>query len=83
MMHIRNKWLASANRDDLTNFRQARSRARLAIRTAKNTWFQQHAELVEKEKLGGKIVWKCIRDMQRGRRGHVPCRFVINMVIHV
>ena len=45
-----NKWLASASRDDLTNFRQARSKARQAIRAAKNTWFQQLAKLVHGER---------------------------------
>ena len=39
----------SASRDDLTNFRQARSKVRQAIRAAKNTWFQQQAELVHGE----------------------------------
>lgn len=26
----------------------------------------------ERGKNGGKVVWKCIRDIQRGRRGLVP-----------
>ena len=70
------KWLGSKRAADLGKFRQARSVARRAIRKAKNDWFQGKAEEVEKERFGGKKVWKAIRDMQRGRRGLLPCRAV-------
>ena len=35
------------------------------------------AEEVERERFGGKKVWKAIRDMQRGRRGLLPSRFAV------
>ena len=50
--------------------------ARRAIRAAKNTWFQSKAEEAERERFGGKRVWKCIRDMQHGHRGLMPSRVV-------
>ena len=58
-------------------FKQARIIARRAIRAAKNSWFQEKAKEAEKEHFGGKKVWKCIRDMQRGRRGLLPSRTVV------
>ena len=39
-------------------------------------WFQNKADVVEQDKFGGKQVWNCIRDMQRGRRGRVPSRVI-------
>ena len=48
-----------------------------AIRAAKNSWFQEKAEETERECFGGKEVWKCIRDMQRGHRGLLPSRSVV------
>ena len=44
------------------------------MRAAKNTWFQNKAKEAQKVRFGGKKVWLCIRDMQRGRRGLVPTR---------
>ena len=49
--------------EDLSKFRQARSTARRAIRKAKNDWFQEKANEIEREKFGGKKVWKAIREM--------------------
>ena len=60
------KWLATKRTADLCRFREARNAARKAIR---NSWFQEKAEEAEREHFGGKKVWKCIRDMQHGRRG--------------
>ena len=60
------KWLASRKGYDLTRFKQALIIAQRAIRAAKNSWFQEKVEEAEKECFGGKKVWKCIRDMQRG-----------------
>ena len=54
----------------------ARGEARRAVRRAKNAWFLERAEEVERERFGGKKVWKCIRDMQRGRRGLLLSRVV-------
>ena len=50
--------------------------ARKSIREAKNSWFRAKAQEAEGEHFGGKKVWKCIRDMQLGRRGRVPTRVV-------
>ena len=48
--------------------------ARKAVRAAKNAWFQRKALEAEGGKNKGKIVRRCIRDIQRGRRGLVPLR---------
>jgi hypothetical protein len=47
------------------------------MRLAKNTWFQKKASEAERGRNGGKLVWRCIRDIQRGRRGLVPTRSTI------
>ena len=70
------RWLGTGKQEDLVKFREARGEARRAVRTAKNEWFLAKAEEVEREKCGGKKVWRCIRDMQRGRRGLIPSRIV-------
>ena len=74
------KWLRSGLSSDKRNFSQARSEARRAVRAAKNAWFTGRAEEAQRSRFGGKLVWKCIRDMQYGRRGLVPSRLatVIN-----
>ena len=41
---------------------------------AKNRWFQQKAAEAQEGRNGGKVVWKCIRDIQHGRRGLVPLK---------
>ena len=56
-----NTWLS---RENLTRFRQARYRARKAIRNAKNEWFKAKAMQIEEKRFGGKEVWKNIRDLQ-------------------
>ena len=59
-------------------FREARSTARRrAIREAKNTWFLRKAEEIERERFGGKKVWKDIRDMQQGRKELLPSRSAV------
>ena len=68
------KWLATKCTNDLSQFRRARSECRWAIREAKNQWFQSKAEEAQKARFGGKTVWRCIRDMQRCRRGLVPSK---------
>ena len=70
------RWLGTGKQEDLVKFREARGEARRAVRTAKNEWFLAKAEEVEREKFGGKKVWRCIRDMQRGRRGLIPSGIV-------
>ena len=32
------------------------------------------ASEAQRSRFGGKVVWRCIRDIQRGRRGLVPVR---------
>ena len=68
------RWLGSGLSSDRQNFTKARSEARRAVRAAKNAWFTSKAEEAQKSRFGGKKVWKCIRDMQYGRRGLVPSR---------
>ena len=58
-----NKWLSSQKQTDLKKFREARSKARKVIREAKNAWFQAKAEEAQRSRFGGKVVWKCIRDL--------------------
>ena len=68
------KWLGSGLSSDKQNFCKARSEARRAVRAAKNAWFTSKAEEAQRSRFGGKKVWRCIRDMQYGRRGLVPSR---------
>ena len=69
-----NRWLSSQKQIDLRKFREARSKARKVIREAKNAWFQAKAEEAQKSRFGGKVVWRCIRDLQFTRRGLRPTR---------
>ena len=71
------KWLTARKGNDLTRFKQAWIITLRAVRAAKNSWLQEKAEEAEKECFGGKKVWKCIRDMQRGCRGLLPLRSVV------
>ena len=56
------KWLASSDREDLVRFRQARGRARQAVRQAKNEWFRRKAEKA------GHAVWSKGENANQG--GH-------------
>ena len=69
------RWLGTGEQEDFTRFKEARGTARQAVRKAKNKWFQEKAEEIEREIFGGKV-WKAIGDMQRGRRGLIPTRAV-------
>ena len=71
------RWLSSKRESDKVKFAKARRDARRAIREAKNEWFQEKAADAQRGKLGGNIVWRCIRDIQRGRRGLVPVRSAV------
>ena len=71
-----NAYEASGKQEDLTRFKFARNEAKKSIREAKNSWFRANAQEAEGERFGGKKVWKCIRDMQFGRRGRVTTRVV-------
>ena len=41
-----------------------------------NKWFQDNSNIVKQGKFGGKQVWNCIQNMQHGRKGWVPSRFI-------
>ena len=69
-----NKWLSTGNASDKEKFKKARKEAQKAIREAKNNWFSRKATEAQGGINGGKVVWKCIREIQRGKRGLVPMR---------
>ena len=68
------RWLSTGSERDRKKFAEARRAARGAVRMAKNAWFQRKASEAERGKNGGKVIWRCIRDMQCGRSGLVPVR---------
>ena len=70
------RWLSTKQVVDQQHFRQARGTARKAICNANNRWFQAKAEEAQNARFSGKVVWKCIKDMQHGRRGLIPHRSV-------
>ena len=55
------RWLGSSLSSDKEMFSKARSEARRAVRDAKNKWFVNKAEEVQKVRFGGKRVWRCIK----------------------
>ena len=67
-------WLSTGSERDRKKFAEARRAARGAVRMAKNAWFQKKASGAERWKNGAKVIWRCIRDMQCGRKGLVPVR---------
>ena len=67
-------WLSNGREEDRRKHADARRAARRAMRTAKDAWFQHKALEAERGRNGGKLVWRCIRDIQRGRRRLVPVR---------
>ncbi len=66
-------WIGTGRERDKAKWMRACRDTRSRMRAAKNTWFQKKALEAERGK-NGKIVWKCIRDIQHGRRGLVPLR---------
>ena len=72
-----NQWLCSGKIWDKRKFVEARRIARKAVRDVKNRWFQTKAAEASAGRNGGKVVWKCIRDIQRSRRGLVPVRVTV------
>ena len=72
-----NKWLSSGKEEDRLKFAKARNDAKRNTRKAKNKWFQQKATEAQNGRHGGKLVWRCIRDMQCGRRGLVPVKSAV------
>lgn len=70
------KFLNSKKEHDKRAFTAFRTNVMKAMRDAKNSWFQNKAEEAQRGRFGGKSVWRCITDIQRGRRGLVPLRTV-------
>ena len=66
------RYINTNSEEDRNNFKRARNEARRATRGAKNQWFVMTAKEAKEGRNGGKVVWKCIRDIQRGRKGLVP-----------
>ena len=64
-------WRSTRLERDRKKHARVRRLARKAIRDAKNAWFQHKALEAERGRHGG---WRCIRDIQRGRRGLVPVK---------
>ena len=58
-----NRWVASQSPSDYSQFKSARSKARAAVRRAKNKWLVEVAEQAESSKHGG-AVWSTIRAIQ-------------------
>ena len=69
-----NQWLSTRQERDRLKFAAARNVARLSVRHSKEAWFESKAVEAEKTRFSGKIVWKCIQDIQRCRRGLIPVR---------
>ena len=59
-------WLSTGSERDRKMFAGAHRAARRAVRMAKNAWFQKKASEAERGKNSGKVIWRCIRDMQHG-----------------
>ena len=67
-------WVSTSKDVYKVKYKVAQRTARRAMAVAKDKWFQRKAFEAERGRHGGKLVWKCIRDIQRGRRGLVPTR---------
>ena len=52
---------------------------RQAVRRMKDSWFLQKAVEAEGRRHCRKVVWRCIRDIQRARRGMVPMKTTVVM----
>ncbi len=70
-------WLATRRERDRKKHAEACRVARRAVREAKDAWFQRKASEADSGRHSGKVVWRCIRDIQRGRRGLVPVRTAV------
>ena len=70
-------WLNTGKERDRVKHARARWAVRKLMRKAKNDWFLHKALEAEKGRHGGKLVWQCIRDIKRGRRGLVPARTAV------
>lgn len=66
-----NRWIASQTAGDYSEFKIARSKARFAVRRAKNDWLVETAQRVEGFRHSG-TSWTAIRSIQRCFRGLKP-----------
>ena len=67
-------WMSTSKERDKRKFVAAHRDAWRAISLAKEEWFSGKAEEAERGRHNGKTLWRCIRDIQKGRRGMVPVR---------
>ena len=67
-------WLSTGHKRDKKKHGNAHRIVRWVISVAKNAWFQCKVLEAERGRQSGRLVWRCIRDIQRGRRGLVPVR---------
>ena len=67
-------WLSTGKERDRKKFASAHRETRRAVRRAKDAWFLRKETEAERGRHSGKLVWSCIRDIQRGRRGMAPVR---------
>jgi len=71
------EWLDTGNERERKKIAELSRAVRKAVRGAKNSWFLRKAQEAEHEMHRGKVVWSCIRDIQRGRLGSVPVRVYV------
>ncbi len=57
-------WLTTGCERDKKKHAEARRNARRQVRAAKDAWFQRKVMEAEMGRNGGKVVWRCIRDIQ-------------------
>ena len=70
-LHIYALWLSTGRLRDRKKHAETCRCVRQQVRSAKDAWFQRKAAEAEIGRHGGRLVWRCIRDIQRGRRGLV------------
>ena len=73
-------WLSSGKARDRKRIVKMRSDTRRAIRQARNAWFQSKAAEAQWGRHGGKVVWRCIRDIQLARRRYFTS--ILNVQSH-
>ena len=64
----------SGSRADLVAYREARGEARVAVRSAKESWLSKQADIVEAERFNTKSAWAAIRAIQRCFGGITPMK---------
>ena len=68
------KYLSTNKEEDRINFSNVRREAKRVTREAKDEWFLKKAEEAQAGRHRGKVVWRWILDIQRGRQGLVLSR---------